>query len=244
MIKISSISVSLLLSSIAAIASAASILPDNTGFGALPGATFGSPTSSIPNTAVAQETFGGVTLGLSATQRYSSPAVTNNGLGTFYAAAGAFVSEPGQLANPSDPYAKWNFNWAILGAPLDILKYSYRLYYDFNSLVGNDISTHEYGPPTALQGSENLGANYLALNPNPPISTFSSFDPNALGEYTFKLAAYTSTGIPLTNSFNAYATEVFSTSMVVSVVPEPGEWAMMLAGLGVVSAIARRRRNK
>ncbi len=30
----------------------------------------------------------------------------------------------------------------------------------------------------------------------------------------------------------------------VSAVPEPGEWAMMLAGLGVVSAIARKRKNK
>jgi hypothetical protein len=29
----------------------------------------------------------------------------------------------------------------------------------------------------------------------------------------------------------------------VSAVPEPGEWAMMLAGLGVVSAIARKRRK-
>jgi PEP-CTERM motif len=33
-------------------------------------------------------------------------------------------------------------------------------------------------------------------------------------------------------------------SVEVSAVPEPGEWAMMLAGLGVVGAIARRRRSK
>jgi hypothetical protein len=30
-------------------------------------------------------------------------------------------------------------------------------------------------------------------------------------------------------------------SLVAQPVPEPGEWAMMLAGLGLVGAVARRR---
>jgi hypothetical protein len=33
-------------------------------------------------------------------------------------------------------------------------------------------------------------------------------------------------------------------NLAVTPVPEPGEWAMMLAGLGVVSLIARRRKNQ
>jgi hypothetical protein len=247
------VSAGLLFSTVTAFATAQAILPDASGFGALSGANFGSPTSSIPNDAVAQESnlANTVTLGLSATQRYSSPTVTSNGAGTFFAGAGAFVSEPGYSANPLDPFAKWNFNYAIVGSATAISQYNYRLYYDFNPAVGNGIATHEHIPligsqlNTALglpsQGSQNLGFDFLALNPLPPASSVLSFDPNALGEYTFKLAAYTPTGI-LGLGFSQ--NEVFSTSMVVSVVPEPGEWAMMLAGLGVVSAIARRRRNK
>jgi PEP-CTERM motif len=36
--------------------------------------------------------------------------------------------------------------------------------------------------------------------------------------------------------------DITLTQEVISAVPEPGEWAMMLAGLGVVGAIARRRK--
>jgi hypothetical protein len=45
---------------------------------------------------------------------------------------------------------------------------------------------------------------------------------------------------------SAWEMDNFSLALVpeVSAVPEPGEWAMMIAGLGVVSLIARRRKNQ
>jgi hypothetical protein len=257
MINLFKISSAVLFSAVAGLSTAQPILPDTSGFGPLPGATFGSPTSSIPNTAVAQTTQGGVTLGLSATQRFSNPALSNDGAGSFFALAGIDTNAP----SPANPYALWNFNYAILGASTATSAFNYRLYYDFNPAAGNDISTHGYFSLLGLslntsqlspsQNSLNLGMDILTPptltnpfgNPTAPVgSTLSTFNPNAVGEYTFKLAAYTPTGQGL--SFNAYGSEAFSTSMVVSAIPEPGEWAMMLAGLGVVSAIARRRRNK
>jgi hypothetical protein len=43
-------------------------------------------------------------------------------------------------------------------------------------------------------------------------------------------------------SYDNVATEV--DAIYTTAVPEPGEWAMMIAGLGVVSLIARRRKNQ
>ena len=228
-------------------ASFAQITPDASGFGPLPAATFGG--TGIPNNAVAQTTSNGVTLGLTATPRFGSPAVTNDGAGTFFAQAGGYPGSPST--------ALWNFDYYIgnsvptTGFNDAISKYNYRLFYDFNPAVGNIQSTHGYFSllgvaATAvdpIQDSYNLGFAFppssVAAGTFRPITTFN---PNSLGEYTFKLAAYTTTfsniGIP-----NFYGAEAFSTSMVVSAIPEPGEWAMMLAGLGVVSMIARRRRK-
>jgi hypothetical protein len=248
------VSAGLLFSTVTAFATAQAILPDASGFGALSGATFGG--SGIPNGAVAQTTQGGVTLGLTATPRFSNPAVTNDGAGSFAALAGADPSYSGAGA----PYAKWNFNFYIgnSGQADNIANYNYRLFYDFNPAAGNAQSTHGYisllgvvaTVADPVQNSYNLGMDFLATTnaltgvTAPTGAGLGTFDPSAVGEYSFKLAAYTSTGSIFAGNFNAYGTEAFNTSMVVSAVPEPGEWAMMLAGLGVVSAIARRRRNK
>ncbi|MBP6884060.1 MAG: hypothetical protein KBC06_02405, partial [Candidatus Pacebacteria bacterium] len=52
----------------------------------LPQATFGG--TGIPYSQVMCSTFGGVTIGLTATGRYSNPPTTTDGLGTYYATVG------------------------------------------------------------------------------------------------------------------------------------------------------------
>ncbi len=227
----------------------AQIGPDATGFGALPAATFGG--SGIDNTAVAQTTQGGVTLGLTATPRFAGT-VGNDGAGTFSALAGISQNAP----SPGNPYALWNFDFYVgnSGTADNVGNYNYRLFYDFNPAAGNAQATHGFvsflgGLATLVdpvQNSWNLGMDFLATSG--PIlgalvtapSPSSVFDPSALGQYSFKLAAYTPGGVL---NLNPYANEIFNTSMVVNAVPEPGEWAMMLSGLAVVGAMARRRRQ-
>ena len=236
---------------------AMAITPAYDTFGPLSGATFGG--SGISANAVAQVSNADLVLGLTVTSRFDSTLnpVTNNGAGTFTALSGADIFAP----SPADPYGRWNFNYFIgpgLGStPGSSLGYSYRLFYDFNPAAGNMDTTHGTiaFPHLSLllpinttgfvpgQNSLNLGMNFLAVNANngaygvfAPSPSFT-FNPSALGQYTFKLAAYTPVGS------DVYGTQVLSTSILVNVVPEPTEWAMMLTGLAAVAALVRRRKR-
>lgn len=208
-------------------------------FGTLTDATFGG--SGIPNDAVAMAVTNigspasgpQVTLGLTAHQRYSNPALTNDGAGTFFANPGADTHAP---STPADPYAIWNVGFYIGGAGQDA--YSYKLFYDFDLGSNTDESNHgQFSFPVGsgtIQDSWNLGMNFLGLSlPGlilPP--SLGSFDPNNTGEYSFALVA-----------FDAQGVEVDRSAIVVQVgqVPEPGTLALL--GLGLAGMAGMRRRK-
>lgn len=230
-----------LLAAIGAAAQAQGITPTFTTFGTLSGATFGG--TGIPNNAVAITTsVPNLTMGLTAHTRFgdATPLTTNNGAGAFVTGAGTDSNAP----SPVDPYAEWNFGWYLGGS--GVASYNYRLYYDFDPAVGNAATTHGFltipgaslpgGAPGPYQDSWNLGMNFLATAaPGVTLPTPGTFDPNAVGTYTFSLRAYATTDV-------AFASPLGESAISVTAVPEPSAVLLAIAGLGLVGVASRRRR--
>jgi PEP-CTERM motif len=165
-----------------------------------------------------------VRLAMSVTPRvigaYTGPAVTNDGAGTYFV-------QPGESPDPNSNNGSWNFNLAILG---DTRGLNFRLAMDVNPGFGTPSASYlNFTPLLAdpvssaqnTQFSQNLGFY------DSPVTY--TFNPNTLGQYTFSLRAFQGT------------TLVDEVAVQVSVVPEPGTYALLLAGLAVIGGVARRR---
>lgn len=197
------------------------ITPSYTSFGTLAAATFGG--SGIPNNAVAITTSGGITLGLTAHARFDNAPVTNNGAGTFTAAAGPDVSSSA-VAN----YATWNFGYYYSGLSLG---QTATLYYDTNPASGNNVTDNYSGLVLAFMGSENsynLGMSFLGG---------AAFPESASGTYGFALVVTNVLGAEVARSSILVNTVVPSNTPGV---PDGGASAALL-GFSLLGAIAVRR---
>lgn len=217
-------------------AAAVQATPIYDSFGPLDDATFGG--QGIPNDEVAissQFVDGDVTIivAMSATQRYSNPALTNDGAGTYFATTGSNFGGNNESATEG---ALWNFNYYMKvigsnGATPVLADYQIDLYYDFDTSFDTAIgSLGEINVTNAILGSAAPGATLIEDSQNlmfgflvsaiPGVVTppAGAFDPNALGEYNF--------GIQVSKAGWGLET----VAMDVQVVPEPASLALLVFG--------------
>ncbi|MEO0531299.1 MAG: hypothetical protein AAF266_12100 [Planctomycetota bacterium] len=223
-------------------------------FGAIPAATFGG--SGIPNTAMAISTStdagNTIVLGIAATPRFSATTVGNDGMGSYTVGSGE--GDPG--------LSRWNFSfYTNIAGGGSYADYQFDVRYDLDSAAGNslgtlgniDLNASVFGAaeaavpgsgPAALaatdtvESSQNLAFSFLTtgvpgvVTPPTPAVTF---DPNAIGEYTFQ--------ITVSDAFSG--TLIDQVSIAVSAVPEPTAALVgtLLAG-ALGTFVTRRSRDE
>lgn len=222
-------------------------------FGPLDNATFGG--TGIPNEEVAVSTqiVDGdvtITIAMSATQRYSNPAVTNDGAGTYFASVGSNFGGAGQSTTEG---ALWNFNYYINvegsnGVTPQITDYQFDLHYDFDTALDNSLASlgtiditaavaASAAPSvTLVEDSQNLLFGYLTTGvPGFVTPPAGAFDANAEGEYNFAIQVSNSGGFNL----ETVAIDVQVIDLTTSGIPEPST-AMLLVTLSTIGFVTRR----
>ncbi len=221
MMRLKLIATALLLAPSSAFALCGNTNP--TQFGLLAQATFGG--TGIPNNSVVflTNSCSNTTMGLTATPRFSSPALSNNGVSTFHANPGFDSSAPGT-------YAQWNFDFYVGGPNTSGLFYT--LMMDLDPSAGTNFLAYDFSGNN--QNSWNIGMGFYGPGGVGP------GNPTVAGVYDYKLIEWQDA---------AHVRQIGEVDMTVDVgtittaAPEPASIVLMTTGFVGIGAFARRRRR-
>jgi hypothetical protein len=121
----------------------------------------------------------------------------------------------------------------------------YQLTFGYAGNPGITGTTNPHSASTPFYVSWNGGLTFVE-DPSPPVAGIGGVVNYASTSWlsdgsNLSLSFYTLLGMPSGTVIDNISVDSITE---VSAVPEPGEWAMMIAGLGVVSVIARRRKQQ
>jgi|GEM_PF-2160711 len=180
----------------------ANLISVESGFSALPAgfseANFGG--SGIPNSPMSWNLIdtnddgqGDLLIALGASQRYSSPALTNDLNGNFFTTPGNTICPTGTSACNADG-PRWNFNFFIesLDSPISSVMTGLGLTYELNPNTPSTAFLNLFDPQAniqLIQFSWNLDFNFLNSGAFGTVPLGESFNRQDAGTYDFLLSA-------------------------------------------------------